>query len=152
MDDFVIFCILLAGGVIWGGTTAYCIRVRDHAASIETTFRKQFSVIDYVVELIVAGFIGSLWAIGLYGAGFSSPVVIGVSALAASINRSFFQLAAKYGPVISAHVSGGNGAAILRDKKLEELERAKILETRVEERIRIQGLIDDLEADSKNFD
>jgi hypothetical protein len=74
---------------------------------------------------------------------------------AAYVNRPAYLLIRRYGDIVLNKLGAGAVSLQndeLRQQKIAALERSKLLETRVEERIRIQAAIDDLRHDLKNFD
>lgn len=149
MDEFAILCILAAAGIIWGATATYLIRVRDYALQTETSFRSRYSCIDHVVEIIVAGFVGFIGGILAHSAGANPPLIVLSASLGSFVNRSAVALTVKYAPILADKYTAKMQTDETRLQKIEMLERAKILETRVEERIRIQAMIDELRQDLK---
>lgn len=149
--------LLVAIGVVLSALFLYLMRISDRARAEDKKIREYLDPIDFFVELIFAacsGYSGFFIALH-FGMGITGIVM--TSHAAAYLNRPIYLLIRRYGDAIMGHLgvqvanTGGDSAALLREQKIQALEMQLVMETRVEEQIRIRALIDDLRAGGKKI-
>jgi hypothetical protein len=142
---------LVVFGVLLSATFLYAMRIVDRARSENRKIRQLLEPIDFFIEVVFAaatGFSGFFAAV-LFDAG---PAGLVMSAhLAAYVNRPIYLLIRRYGDAamfrLGVQVSGNTGGdsiALMREQKIHALEMQMLLETRVEEKMRLRALIENL--------
>jgi hypothetical protein len=141
---------LVVFGVLLSATFLYAMRIVDRARSENRKIRQLLEPIDFFIEVVFAaatGFSGFFAAV-LFDAG---PAGLVMSAhLAAYVNRPIYLLIRRYGDAamfrlgVPASGAGGDSIALMREQKIHALEMQMLLETRVEEKMRLRALIENL--------
>lgn len=147
---------LVIFGVLLSATFLYSMRVVDRARAENRRIRELLDPIDFFIEVVFAsctGFTGFLAAV-LFDFGPAGLVML--PHLTAYLNRPFYLLSRRYGDAVMSHLGvqvngGGDSAALMRERKIAALEMQLVMETRVEEQIRIRALIDELKASAKKI-